>query len=72
LILAKYFGCFQYGESRCDQIIDIVAVDDCEAIKEFKRLWRYKKAATDVGNGYLFERRGRLILRYSSRHQFAD
>jgi len=58
--------------SRRDQIIDVIADNDCEALKEYRRIWQRARGTTDVFNGWLFERRGRLIFRTTTVHDFND
>jgi len=72
LISSKYFGCFQIIGSRRDEIIAVVADNDREALTEYRRIWERAKATTDVTNGWLFERRGRLIFRTRTAHDFNE
>jgi len=69
---SKYFGCFQFIGSRRDRIIDVVAENDREALQEYRRHWERAKATTDVTNGWLFERRGRLIFMTRTMHDFNE
>lgn len=58
--------------SRRDEIIAVVADNDREALQEYRRQWERAKATTDVTNGWLFERRGRLIFRTTILHDFNE
>jgi hypothetical protein len=58
--------------SRRDEIIDVVADNDCEALTEYRRIWQRARGTTDVSNGWLFERRGRLIFRTTTAHDFNE
>ena len=57
---------------RRDQIVAVVADNDREALKEYRRIWERAKVTTDVTNGWLFERRGRLIFRTTILHDFNE
>jgi len=57
---------------RRDQIVAVVADNDREALKEYRRIWERAKVTTDVTNGWLFERRGRLIFRTTILHDFSE
>jgi len=58
--------------SRRDEIIDVVADNDREALQEYRRIWERARGTTDVTNGWLFERRGRLIFRTTTAHDFNE
>jgi hypothetical protein len=58
--------------SRRDQIIDVVADSDREALQEYRRIWQRARETTDVTTGWLFERRGRLIFRTTTGHDFNE
>jgi len=58
--------------SRRDEIIAVVADNEREALTEYRRHWERAKATTDVTNGWLFERRGRLIFRTTTAHDYNE
>jgi len=58
--------------SRRAEIIAVAAATDREALTEYRRIWERAKATTDVTNGWLFERRGRLIFRTRTMHDFNE
>lgn len=67
-----YFGFFIRAGNRGDCVVNVAANDDQQALQEFRRLWSRAKVTSSVVDGYLYEKRGRLLQRATTTHSLDD